>query len=363
MTESRSDFRALHQQIRFCTSSDGARIAYASVGEGPPLVKAPNWMTHLEYELESPVWRHWFEALSGSHTIIRFDQRGCGLSDRDVDISFDAWVADLEAVVEAAGLVRFPLLGISQGGAVAIEYAARHPERVSRLVLYGAFARGRLNRGVSQAEHEALVTLLREGWARDTPTYRQLFTSISIPSAEQEQMRAFNEMQRVSTTGEMAARTLLAGGNIDVTHRLPEIDVPTLVLHALGDLSCPFAEGRLLAASLRNARLVALDSPNHIVLADEPAWPVLLAELDAFLSSPETTSAAPAVPTSAAGVLSTREAEVLRLVVQGKSNQQIADELVISLNTVRRHVSNIFDKTGVANRAQAAVYGRDHGLV
>ena len=271
---------------RFCRARDGTSIAYARVGQGPPIVKAPNWLTHLEYEWRNPVWRHWWEELAKDHEVIRFDQRGCGLSDRDVtDISFDAWVGDLETVVEAAGVDRFALLGISQGGPVAIEYAVRHPEKVSHLILCGAYARGWTRRERHREENEALVTLLREGWGRDAPAYRQLFTMMFMPEATAEQIRWFNELQRVSTSGENAYRLRTATGQIDVTERLPLVSVPTLVIHARGDERIPFDEGRRLASMIPNARFVALDSRNHLTLADEPAWPRLVSEVRAFLDA------------------------------------------------------------------------------
>jgi pimeloyl-ACP methyl ester carboxylesterase/DNA-binding winged helix-turn-helix (wHTH) protein len=275
------------QVVRFCTASDGVSIAYATMGQGPPLLKAPNWLTHLEYEHESPVWRHWWQALAQDHTLIRFDQRGSGLSDREVeDLSFDAWVRDMEAVADASGEERFDLLGISQGGAVAMEYAIRHPDRVRRMVIYGAYTQGRLARGDSVAMFEATLTLMRAGWGRDNPAYRQMFTSQFMPEATAEQMKWFNELQRMSTSGETAARIQTTGSGIDMLARLPLVTAPTLVLHAVGDERVPFSEGRKIASLIPNARLVSLDSRNHLTLADEPAWQKLIAEVRAFLNEP-----------------------------------------------------------------------------
>ena len=234
----------LEQEIRFCRAQDGVRIAYATVGQGPLLIKAPNWLNHLEFEWLSPVWRHWWETLARDFRLVRFDQRGSGLSDRTVqDISFEAWVSDLEAVVDAIGEDRFDLLGISQGGPVAVEYAVRHPVKVRKLVLYGAYARGRIARGESQTLLEATRTIMREGWGQDNPAYRQLFTSQFMPGATPEQMNWFNELQRTSSSGETASRIQLVGSSIDVTDRLPLVAVPTLVLHAIGDVRVPFDEG------------------------------------------------------------------------------------------------------------------------
>jgi len=274
----------LKQEVRFCRAGDGTRIAYATAGNGPVLVKAPNWLTHLEYELQSPVWSHWWVDLAREFTVVRFDQRGSGLSDWDVPRhSFEAWVSDLEAVVDAAGLGRFDLLGISQGGSVAVEYAVRHPEKVKKLVLYGAYAQGRLVRGESAAELAAWLTLMREGWGRNNPAYRQIFTSQFMPEATSDQMSWFNDLQRVSTSGENAARFQEVGSNVDVVDRLPLVSVPTLVLHARGDARVPFDQGRLIASSIPDARLVAFDSSNHLTLRDEPAWPRILTEIRDFL--------------------------------------------------------------------------------
>ncbi|HEX5368837.1 MAG TPA: alpha/beta fold hydrolase [Dehalococcoidia bacterium] len=277
----------LKQEVRFCKASDGVQIAYATVGSGPPLVKSPNWLTHIEYEWQSPVWRHWWEALARDYTLIRFDQRGSGLSDRDVeDMSFEAWVRDLETVVDAAKVTDFNLLGISQGGPVAIEYAIRHPERVRKLILYGAYAQGRLVRGESAKLFDAILTVMHEGWGRDNPAYRQMFTSQFMPDATAEQMRWFNDLQRVSTSGENAARIQMVGSNIDVLDRLPLVTVPTLVIHAAGDERVPFAQGRLIASTLPNARLVSIESRNHLTLEDEPAWQRLISEVRAFIEEP-----------------------------------------------------------------------------
>jgi len=273
------------QDIRFCTTADGVRVAYATVGAGPPLVKAANWLSHLEFDWRSPIWRHWIEAMSRDHTYIRYDERGCGLSDRDAPLSFEAYVADLESVVDACGLERFPLLGISQGGAVAIAYAVRHPERVSHLVLYGAAARGRRARATPEEndEMDAVLTLTSIGWGRDNPMYRQMFASRFFPGANEEQMRWFNDICRESTSPEKAVEFMTVNGNLDVQHLQSSVTTPTLVLHARGDASVPFEEGRALAASIAGARFVSLESANHILLADEPAFAAMMHEVRAFL--------------------------------------------------------------------------------
>ncbi len=277
----------MEQEIRFCLTSDETQIAYATVGEGFPLVKAANFLSHMEFDWRSPVWSHWLEELARDHLLVRYDERGCGLSDWAVsDFSFDAWVRDLESVVDALSLDQFVLLGISQGGPVAIEYAARHPERVRQLILYGTYARGWAKRGSAKPameERQALITLMREGWGRDNPAYRQIFTSLFIPDATADQMRWFNELQRMSTSTENAVRFEEAFGEIDVRDNLGDLAVPTLVLHAQKDAVVPFDEGRLLAASIPGARFVPLDSGNHILLSDEPAWEAFLSEVRGFL--------------------------------------------------------------------------------
>jgi pimeloyl-ACP methyl ester carboxylesterase/DNA-binding CsgD family transcriptional regulator len=356
----------MEQQIRFCTTSDGVRIAYAVAGNGPVLVKAPNWLTHLEYEMHSPVWRHWWEELTQDFTLIRFDQRGSGLSDWNVaDISFEAWVRDLEAVVEAAAVDQFALLGISQGGPVAIAYCVRHPERVRRLILSGSFARGRLKRGQPREVQEATITLMKAGWGSDNPAYRQMFTSQFMPDATAEQMRWFNELQRTSTSADNAIRMYATSAQIDVVDHLPQVTVPTLVMHARGDERVSFEESRLMASLIPNAHLVLLESRNHLPLGDEPAWQQIVAHVRHFLVTgtplPEAPSRSEALQ-PAVGQLTPREVEVLRLIAAGRSNQEIADELVISFNTVTNHVKNILGKTGAANRTEAAAFAFRHGI-
>jgi pimeloyl-ACP methyl ester carboxylesterase/DNA-binding CsgD family transcriptional regulator len=347
------------QQIRFCTASDGVRLAYATLGKGPPLVRAGHWMTHLEFDLESPVWRLWLTELSRHNTLVCYDQRGCGLSDRDVaDISSDAWLADLETVVAAAGLARFALLGASQSASVAIAYAAKHPERVSRLVLYGGFARGRLSRGSPQQAEEAEVQLrlIRLGWGSDDAAFRQFFTTQFMPDGTAEELASFNEIQRLSTSPEIAERISRVSNGIDVVELARTVRVPTLVMHAREDKRVPFEEGRLIASLIPGARFVPLESRNHKLLASEPAWPRFLAEIRAFLG------AEPATAAAAFPELTAREKEVLELMARGLANDEIAARLGISPKTVRNQVSALFDKLGVSSRAQAIVRAREAGL-
>jgi len=326
------------------------QLAYAVSGDGPPLVRVATWLTHLDYDWESPVWRHWLDGLGQEHALIRYDERGCGLSDREVEhLSVTAWVADLESVVDAAEIDRFPLLGISQGAAIALAYAARHPERVSSLILYGGFARGALRRqGIARTREEALISVIRAGWADPNPAFRHLFTMLFLPNGTTEQMAWYDELQRRSTSAAMAARLYEARGNIDVVELASNVAAKTLVLHARDDRVVPLEEGRSLGALIPNAQLVILESSNHILLADEPAWQSFLSEVHAFLGTAPT-------PTSATiDNLSRRELEVLELVAAGLTNEEIADRLCLSVRTVERHLSNVYAKLGVSGKSGRA---------
>jgi pimeloyl-ACP methyl ester carboxylesterase/DNA-binding winged helix-turn-helix (wHTH) protein len=275
------------QQIRFCTARDGTRLAYATIGSGPPLVKAANWLSHLDYDWESPIWRHWLVELSHRFRLVRYDERGCGLSDWEISrFCFEDWVEDLETVVDALGLDRFPLLGISQGGPVAIAYAVRHPARVSHLVLHGTFARGRRKRARTPEElelTETRINLVRLGWGRPDPTYRQTFVARFLPDATQEQWRAFDELQHRTTSPENAWRFVNEFANIDVSALAPKLTVPTLILCSRREPDDVFEQSRLLSALVPGSRLVPLDSANHLLPEQDPAWRHFLAELDDFL--------------------------------------------------------------------------------
>ncbi len=277
----------IQQEVRFCSAADGVQLAYSSIGAGPPLVKSGNWMTHLEYDLESPLWRGIWRDLARRHTLLRYDARGNGLSDWDAgEISFDAWVGDLETVVDAAGIERFALLGISQGCAVAIAYAVRHPERVSHLVLYGGFMQGANRRTRSESQKEeaaAMLSLTRLWWGKENPAFRQMFTSLFAPEATKEQADWFNELQRLSASPECAVRYMQAVGDIDVTQLLPQVKVSTLVMHASEDARVPFELGRRMAAAIPGARFVTLQSKNHFLLPNEPAFGRFLEEVRLFL--------------------------------------------------------------------------------
>ena len=276
---------APRQQIQFCTTSDGVRLAYAAVGEGRPLVKAANWLNHLEYDWESPVWRPLLHTLAAQYRLVRYDERGTGLSDWKADeISVESFVRDLESVVDATGVERFPLLGMCQGAATAIAYAARHPDRVSRLVIVGGYARGTLKRNPADAEQfEAMTTLALHGWGRDNPAFRQIFTSQFIPGGTTEQVSWFNDLMRMAASPHNAVRIMRAMANFDVTDLLPRIQIPTLVVHCRNDALVPWEEGRRIAAGIPGARFVTLEGHNHIVLESEPAWSGLFEAIGNFL--------------------------------------------------------------------------------
>jgi pimeloyl-ACP methyl ester carboxylesterase len=341
------------QEVRFCTSADGTRLAYAVHGSGPPLVRVGTWLTHLQYDWESPVWRHWLEALGARHTVIRYDERGCGLSAPEVgDLSLEAWVADLEAVVDAAELESFALFGASQAAAIAVAYAAAHPERVTSLVLYGGFARGRRFRGQTEEEC-AMVAAIPAGWTKGDPTFRRLFSMLFLPAGTLEEMGWYEDLLVRSTTAETAVRLFEARGMLDVRELASEVRARTLVVHGRNDRVVPVEEGRLLAALVPDARLILLESENHILRADEPAWDYFVSELHAFLGARPVA----AVPPPGAA-FSARELEVLELVAAGLANEAIAERLSISVRTVERHLSNVYAKLGVSGksgRAAAAV--------
>jgi pimeloyl-ACP methyl ester carboxylesterase/DNA-binding CsgD family transcriptional regulator len=349
------------QQIRFCTTADGVRIAYGTTGEGPPFVKVSNWLSHLEFDWGSPVWRHWLEEFSRSHTLVRYDERGCGLSDWDApELSFEAWVRDLETVVDALGLESFPLLGISQGASIAIAYTVRHPERVSHLLLHGGYARGWLKRNITpqqRKEVEMMVELAEIGWGKENPAFRQFFTTQFIPGGTAEQHHWFNELERISTSPRNAAQFFRVFNDIDVTALAPKVSCPTLVLHPDGDARVPFEEGRLIASLISGARFVPLESRNHVLLEHEPAWRRWVEEVRAFLPAADHARQGRAFPD-----LTPRERDLVELIAQGLDNAQVAARLSLSEKTVRNHITSIFAKLEVENRSQAIVLARDAGF-
>jgi len=338
----------LDQEIRFCAASDGVRLAYAKHGRGPPLVKASNWLTHLEFDWESPVWRHWLEGLGRTNTVIRYDLRGCGMSDRDAgELSLERWVSDLGTVIDAAGVERASLLGMSGGAAIALAYAARTPDRVERVVAYGGWASGAFLR-LDEERRKAFRAVMHTGWAEPNPAFRRLFTMMFLPEGTPEQMAWYDELQLRSATPEMAVRLYDALAETEATGLVPRVAAPTLVLHSRGDLVVPFEEGRRIAAAVPTARLIPLDSRNHLLLAEEPAWRVFLSAVREFTGRRAVAGPEPIEE------LSAREREVMRLVAEGLSNEDIAERLFLSVRTVERHLSNVYVKLRVSGKAARA---------
>jgi pimeloyl-ACP methyl ester carboxylesterase/DNA-binding CsgD family transcriptional regulator len=352
------------QQIRFCTSRDGTRVAFAFSGAGPSLVRAAQWISHLDFDRDNPVIGPWLSLLARRHTLIRYDPRGCGLSDReDVGFSLPKQIEDLEAVVEATGLKRFVLFGATAGGITATAYAARHPERVSHLIVYGGFGRGRFVRTTHKdtkdtEEAELQLKTIELGWGSENPAFRQIHISQLIPDATAEQSRALTDLMRISMSPANAANILRLYFGADLREIAPKVRCPTLVLHARQDARIPFEEGRLLAGLIPGARFVSLESRNHLLLENEPAWQRLAEEIEYFLSTQQ------AKPSDRLlfNRLTAREHDVLELLAQGLDNGTIATKLGTSEKTVRNQVSTIFGKLGVSSRAEAIVRARDAGF-
>ena len=348
-------------QIRFARSHDGVRLAYAVSGRGHLLIKAATWLSHLEHDGNSPVWRHLLHEFARRWQFVRYDERGCGLSDWEVpELTFDSWVRDLETVVEACGAGRFALLGISQGASIAIAYAVKHPERVTHLVLHGGYARGRLVRSHSaqQVEEAQMMQRLAEiGWGKADPSFRQFFTTQFIPGGTPEQHTWFNELERISTSPQNAAAFMRAFDAIDVTALLERVRCPTLVMHSTRDARVPADEGRLIATRIPNAQYVPIDSGNHLLLESEPGWARALEAIEAFLPAGVAAHADARI-----AQLSPRLLGLLDLMAQGRDNAQIAAVLGLSEKTVRNHITTLFDRLEVENRAQAIVFARDNGL-
>lgn len=342
----------IRQQIRIARTDDCVRLAWSRAGSGPTLLKAANWLTHLQYDWESPVWRHWMDFLAGHFSFVRYDERGCGMSDWQADdVSEDNWLADMECVADAAGINEPAiLLGVSQGAVTVIRYAVEHPERVSKLILYGGYGLGWGKRGGREDEHfNAVLEMIRLGWGHDNPVFRQAFTSRFLPEGTHAQIDWFNELCRKTVSPEKAVPLLEARGGVDIRHLLGKIQVPTLVLHARDDQVVPFSEGQRLAGEIPGAHFVELDSRNHILQADEAAWKGFKqAVLDFTGVSTKDTE-------STTQRLSPRERQILSELAHGETNKEIARALNISEKTVRNHLSNVYRKMGVRNRAEAIV--------
>jgi len=355
----------MKQKIRFCRTSDGITLAYATSGDGPPLVRVANWLTHLDLDWKGPLWSHWFREFSKNHTLLRFDQRGAGLSDRSVDnLSMEAWVSDLETIVDDAGLGRFPLLGFCQGGAIALSYAVRNPERVSHLILFDSYGRGDLIDGTPLQkikETKALTSMIEAGWGReDTDVFRRVFSGLLIPEASEEEHRWLAELQRQATSPAMAARLWEAYNLINVEKQAKLVTTPTLVFHVKGDKVVPFEDGRRLASLIPGARFVPLQGENHILLEDEPAWQRFLDEVLDFIGTGKENSTGKIH--QAFPELTPRELEVLEMISKGFKNSEIAGELHISPKTVRNHINRIFSKLQVDSRGKAIVLAREAGM-
>ena len=349
----------IRQRVHYARGLDGVPIAWAESGSGRPIVKASNWLSHLEYEWESPVWRHWIRFFSECGRFIRYDERGCGMSaSSPIHTTTEQFTDELSAVIDAADpAAPVTLIGISMGAAACVSYAVRHPDRVTRMILYGGYARGKLQRGpLVEREFRAMLELARVGWGRDNPSFRQLFTSRFIPEAGPEQTQWFNELCRRTVSGEVAADLLEARGAVNVEALLPRVSTPTLVVHPRGDEVASIDEGRRLAEGIPGAEFLELDSRNHILLEGEPAWDRFRGAVLEFIGE------AGDVRESVFTALSSRERDVLSLMTEGLSNGEIAERLSISEKTVRNHTSNVFDKLGVWSRAQAIVFARDHGF-
>ena len=340
---------AVKQEVRFCTAPDGVRLAYAVHGAGPPLVRVATWLTHLDFDWESPVWRHWLAALGERHTVVRYDERGCGLSDSEPAIRRSRRGSPISRPSSTpSGWIASRCSAFRRAPAIAVGYAAEHPRAghrprpLRRLRARPAASRpGRAGGGGDRGDPGRLDD--------DDPTFRRVFSSLFLPHGTPEQMAWYEDLLRSSTTAETAVRLFEARGALDVSPPRAGGRARTLVIHARDDRVVPVEEGRLLAALIPDARLVLLESANHILLADEPAWHYFVSELHAFLGTgPAAGPPAPAVD------LSTRELEVLELVAAGLTNEAIAERLFISVRTVERHLSNVYAKLGVSGKAARA---------
>lgn len=350
------------QEIRFSRAPDGTRLAYAIHGSGPPLVVASCWLSHLQHDWQSPVWRHFLEELGAMTTMLRYDERGFGMSDWGVtDFSLEARLSDLETIIDAAGLDRFILMGMSGGSGPALAYAIAHPERVSRLILYGTVCGDPVVRNAEeQAVEDTYLSMIQVGWAKPDPEFRRVFTTRFIPDATEEQMRWFDDLQRMSTSPENSVASRIARQQVDIVDEIARITAPTLILQATGDRSTSFDNAVQVSGLIEGSRLVALDSRNHILLADEPAWGTFIDEVAAFIEPERRRFAANELPLDA---LSPREREVLDQCADGRTNEDIAETLGLSPRTVERHLSNIYLKLGVggatARTAAVARYLRE----
>jgi len=353
----------MQQDIRFCTTADNVKLAYAMSGKGPPLVMPATWLSHLDHQWKSLAWQPWLETLSRKYTLLRYDSRGCGLSDREVaELSFEGWIRDIEAVVDAARFRQFDVLATCWGGSIGIEYAARHPDRVNRLVLYGAYALGRLrgDQAIEAEQARLLLDLTRLGWGKENHAFCRVWGSYFQPGGTLAHFRSWAEQQALSTSADTAVRLLQVGWQTDVRAAARKVKCPTLALHVARDTVVPVEVGRQLATLIPDCRFVQIDGENHMPLADEPAWQQIVAEIDKFLKQP--VGAGFPRHNLPLGDLTGRERDVLEAIAQGLDNTEIAASLGMSEKTVRNHVTRVLDKIGVEHRYQAIVRAREAGL-
>jgi len=349
----------MKQKIQFCTAPDGVKLAYAVSGDGPPLVMSATWLTHLECQWQSLAWQPWLDAFSAEFKLLRYDSRGCGLSDRATqDLSFEAWVHDFESIIDAAGFQQFSILATCQGGPIAIEYAARHPRRVRKLVLYGTYSLGHVQWQPKEVEKARVLTqLIRIGWAQENHALLQIWANTFQPGGTLEHLRSWCEQQRAATSAETAARLREISFNVDVREAARRIKCPVLILHPERDQLVPIEAGRSLVSLIPGSRFVELDSENHMPLADEPAWPRLVSEIRGFLAEP-----APVSHALPLDELTPREFAVLERIAAGMDNAELAAALGVSEKTVRNHITRLFDKIRVKHRYEAIVLAREAGL-
>lgn len=347
---------AFGEVVRFCRAHDGVRIAYAVHGSGPPLLLGKHWMSHLQYDWDDPVLGHLLKALGRVATVVRYDERGYGLSDWDPeDFSLEARVGDMDAVAEAAGFDRYAVLAMGQAGQVAISHTVQHPEHVTRLILSGTFA-GVTDEYRERFEEyfEALVHVVRYGWTLPDSRFRRVISESMVPGASEAQKRWIDDLLPLVTTKETAITAARARQETDVTGILVDVSVPSLVLHATGNRMAPIEQGRLMASHIPDAHFVPLDSENIAPLANEPAWQVWLDEVTRFMEPDRASLRIPSAQAEPVEQLTEREVELLLLVADGLTNDEIADRLTLSARTVERHLSNVYRKLGVSGRAARA---------
>ena len=351
------------RDIRFITSSDGVQLAAARYGSGPLLVKAATWLTHIERVAPGSVQEALVEEFAPRHTYVEYDTRGCGLSQRRVDaLTFESWVQDLEAVADAHGGQPFTLLGFTCAAGVAVEYAARHPERVAKLILFGGFATSYHSTShpdpAVRREGDLMLELAELGWGSSSPAFRQVFVSRFLPDATQAQWKAFDELQQATATPDVAVRYLKAMYNMNVKDAATRVRCPTLVLHPKGDEMVRFEQGRRLATLIPGARFVPLEGRNHIPFPQEAAWAGFVRETRQFLGHAQAPGDGEA-PLR----LTVRQTEVLRRIAFGESDKQIAAALQLSPRTVEMHAARALQALGCRNRAEAVRRATEHRLL